>query len=73
MKVVVNLSEQDLGQKLLIKPELDDTMKRVERMLEEKEGGKDGQIRCLIAINNMLSESDFELKSQESRKSKTMM
>ena len=67
MKVVVNLSEQNLGQKFLIKPELDDTMKRVERMLEEKQGGTDSQIRCLIAINNMLSETDWELKSQESR------
>ncbi|CAG5111191.1 Oidioi.mRNA.OKI2018_I69.chr2.g5522.t1.cds [Oikopleura dioica] len=66
MKVVVNLSERDLGQKVLIKPELDDTMKRVERMLKWKQGGKDSQIRCLIAINNMLSETDFQLKSQES-------
>ena len=50
MKIVVNLSDQKLGQELLLKPELEDTMVRVERMIEEKQGGTRVQARCLIAV-----------------------
>ena len=66
MKIVVNLSDQKLGQELLLKPELEDTMVRVERMIEEKQGGIRVQARCLIAVKNMVSETDWKLRSQDS-------
>jgi hypothetical protein len=66
MKIVVNLSDQKLGQDLLLKPELEDTMVRVERMIEQKQGGTRAQARCLIAVKNMISETDWQLRSQES-------
>lgn len=66
MKIVVNLSDQKLGQELLLKPELEDTMVRVERMIEEKQGGRRVQARCLIAVKNMVSETDWKLRSQDS-------
>ena len=66
MKIVVNLSDQKLGQELLLKPELEDTMVRVERMIEEKQGGTCVQARCLIAVKNMVSETDWNLRSQDS-------
>ena len=66
MKIVVNLSDQKLGQDLLLKPELEDTMVRVERMIEEKQGGTRVQARCLIAVKNMISETDWQLRRQES-------
>ena len=67
MKIVVNLSDQKLGQNLLMKPELEDTMVRVERMIEERQGGTRVQARCLIAVNNVISETDWQLRSKESR------
>jgi hypothetical protein len=67
-KVVVNLSEQKAGQQLLLKSEMEDTMGWVERLLEEKQGGKDVQLRCLYTINNMVNETDWTLRRQRSSK-----
>ncbi|CBY35317.1 unnamed protein product [Oikopleura dioica] len=67
-KVVVSLSEQKLGQQLLLKSEMENTMEWVERLLEEKQGGKDVQLRCLYAINNMVNETNWTLRRQRSKR-----
>ena len=67
-KVVVNLSEQKAGQQLLLKSEMEKTMGWVERLLEEKQGGKDVQLRCLYTINNMVNETDWTLRRKRSSK-----
>jgi len=64
----VSLSEQKLGQQLLLKSEMENTMEWVERLLEEKQGGKDVQLRCLYAINNMVNETNWTLRRQRSSK-----
>ncbi|CAG5111189.1 Oidioi.mRNA.OKI2018_I69.chr2.g5520.t1.cds [Oikopleura dioica] len=64
MKVVVSLSEQNLGQELLQKSET--TLEWTERLLEEKQGGKEVQIRCLYAVNNMINETDWTLRRKKS-------
>ena len=66
MKVVVSLSEQNLGQELLQKSET--TLEWTERLLEEKQGGKEVQIRCLYAVNNMINETDWTLRRKKSSK-----
>ena len=63
MKVVVSLSEQNLGQELLQKSET--TLEWTERLLEEKQGGKEVQIRCLYAVNNMINETLRRKKSSK--------
>ena len=68
MKVVVSLSEQNLGQELLLKSEMEDTMEWVERLLEEKQGGKEVQLRCLFAVENMINETEWTLRRQRSSK-----
>ncbi|CAG5111190.1 Oidioi.mRNA.OKI2018_I69.chr2.g5521.t1.cds [Oikopleura dioica] len=65
MKVVVSLSEQNLGQELLQKSET--TLGWTERLLEEKQGGKEVQIRCLYAVNNMINETDWNLRRKKSK------
>ncbi|CAG5082219.1 Oidioi.mRNA.OKI2018_I69.PAR.g10066.t1.cds [Oikopleura dioica] len=65
MKVVVSLSEQNLGQELLQKSET--TLEWTERLLEEKQGGKEVQIRCLFAVNNMINETDWTLRREKSK------
>lgn len=68
MKVVVSLSEQNLGQELLLKSEMEDTMEWIERLLEEKQGGKEVQLRCLFAVENMINETEWTLRRQRSSK-----
>ena len=68
LKVVVSLSEQNLGQELLQKSET--TLEWTERLLEEKQGGKEVQIRCLYAVNNMINETDWTLRRKKSNKRK---
>ena len=62
------MTQYDIAQDSSETTEMENTMEWVERLLEEKQGGKDVQLRCLYTINNMVNETDWTLRRQRSSK-----